>query len=333
MHRILPFTTLTTSTSIETSDISGENYWTWNTRTFLMSILNATPDSFSDGGVHFDPSSALEYARTCVEEGVDIIDVGGYSTRPGALEVNEEEETRRVTSVVKKLREEGITLLISVDTFRSKVAEAALDAGANMINDVSALSSDPLLTASLKERNVPVVLMHSRGDAGSNKTYNGNITDVVRDELGAKVQRALDSGVKRWNLIVDPGIGFSKTVEGNCTLLRDHSFLTKAGEGFEKARHGTLRDAWEAKRKWPTRDMPTLVGPSRKSFIGKILGSSSSLLETTVVPTADRQWGNAVTVAAAIQQGADIVRVHDVREMRQVRVVADAIWRVGRVFR
>jgi dihydroneopterin aldolase / 2-amino-4-hydroxy-6-hydroxymethyldihydropteridine diphosphokinase / dihydropteroate synthase len=278
-----------------------------------MGILNATPDSFSDGGKHFEVEDALEYARICVRERADIIDIGGYSTRPGAAEVTPEEEIRRVTSVIRRIRENNITTPISVDTFRSETARAAVEAE---------------MRAVVRELNVPVVLMHSRGDAGKNEEYYENVVDVVREELGAKVRKALDAGVRRWNLIVDPGIGFSKRVAENCVLLKDHSSLTRvSSDGVSSVkRHRTLREAWEANRKYPMRNMPTLLGSSRKSFLGKLLvgGNAAS------VPASQRVWATAATVAAAIQQGTDIVRVHDVREMRQVKIVADAIWKVAR---
>jgi dihydroneopterin aldolase/2-amino-4-hydroxy-6-hydroxymethyldihydropteridine diphosphokinase/dihydropteroate synthase len=292
-----------------------------------MGILNATPDSFSDGGQHFELDDAMEYARRCVHESADIIDIGGYSTRPGALEISPEEEIRRVSSVIQRIRSEGNQIPISVDTFRASVAQAAIQAGADMINDVYALAHDPEICETARQLGVPVVLMHSRGDAGKNKEYEGSVVDVVREELGAKVKKALDSGIRRWNIIVDPGIGFSKSVEDNCTLLREHSALTSSPPLTSMPpRHRTLREAWEANKKTPMRNMPTLVGSSRKSFLGTLLGQGNS----APVPARERGWATAATISAAIQQGSDIIRVHDVKEMRQVKIVADAIWRAAK---
>lgn len=322
MQRVLPFKPRSDHTISR-----AEPFWTWGNQTHLMGILNATPDSFSDGGKHLDVNDALEYARTCVRESADIIDIGGYSTRPGAECVAVEEEIRRVTSIIRRIREEGILTPISVDTFRSAVARAAIEAGADMINDVYALDHDADMRNVVGGLGVPVVLMHSRGDAGKNKVYEGSVIDVVREELGAKVQKALDAGLRRWNLIVDPGIGFSKNVEDNCALLREHSALTKPKSGpcsFQK--HWTLREAWEANKKYPMRNMPTLVGSSRKRFLGKLIGRG----DAASVPASERGWATAATVAAAIQQGSDIIRVHDVQEMQQVKVVADAIWRIAK---
>lgn len=303
---------------------ASERFWTWGNQTHLMGILNATPDSFSDGGKHLNVNDALAYARTCVHEEVDVIDIGGYSTRPNAEDVCTEEEIRRVTSIIRRIRDEGITTPISVDTFRSTVARAAIESGADIINDVYALDHDPEMRNVARDLGVPVILMHSRGDAGKNKIYRGDVIDVVRDELGAKVQKALDAGLRRWNIIVDPGIGFSKTVEDNCALLREHSALTASGAPPVQ-RHRSLLEAWEANKKYPLKNMPTLVGSSRKSFLGKLIGGDAAS-----VPPSERGWATAATVAASIQQGADIVRVHDVHEMRQVKIIADAIWRVAR---
>ncbi|KZT60019.1 Dihydropteroate synthase [Calocera cornea HHB12733] len=291
--------------------------WPWSSRTYIMSIINSTPDSFSDGGVHFVSASSEQFEQRldsvlsrlhkAVDDGADILDIGGYSTRPGAAEVEEEEELARVVPLIQQFRASGINTLISVDTFRASVARAAVEAGANCINDVYAFSRDPKMVTAAHDLAVPVVMMHSRGDAGKEKDYSayGGAMEGVRAELGEKVARALQAGVRRWNIIADPGVGFSKTVEGNLTLLRDLRDFTAPTDGPGKAKH-------------PLDRLPILVGASRKSFLGKL---------TAVKEASDRLMPTAVACAAAIQGGADIIRVHDTKEMRDVAKMSDALWR------
>ncbi|KAH7883070.1 Dihydropteroate synthase-like protein [Phlebopus sp. FC_14] len=300
-------------------------------KTHLMATLNVTPDSFSDGSVHHTLPAAIAYATTSVNSGADIIDIGGYSTRPGAAYVSAEEEIHRLVPVITAIRshedEQVRDVLVSVDTFRWDVAEAAVHAGANCINDVYAFSGPdyPLTRTSaehlLKMREVarglcvPVVLMHSRGDAGSNKNYDqypGGVVEGVKVELGEKVEAIVKGkgGVRRWLVIVDPGIGFSKSVDGQLALLRSASSITADETGN------------------PLAGYPQLIGSSRKSYLGAVLERPDPLgtyKGRKTLPT-ERGWATAAAVTCAVQQGASVVRVHDVLEMRDVVAVASAIW-------
>jgi dihydroneopterin aldolase/2-amino-4-hydroxy-6-hydroxymethyldihydropteridine diphosphokinase/dihydropteroate synthase len=301
------------------------------TKVRLMATLNATPDSFSDGSVNNTLSAALTYSATSVRAGADIIDIGGYSTRPGAAFVSPEEECQRVVPVIQAIRSQEdqdiSSVLISIDTFRWEVAEAAVLAGANCINDVYSFTGPeyPLTQASakhlLKMREVarklavPVILMHSRGDAGSNKDYSqykGGVLEGARIELGEKVEAIIKGkgGVRRWFVIVDPGIGFSKTVEANCALLREASSMIA----------NTPTN--------PLAGYPQLIGSSRKSFLGAILErpDADGAYKGRKTQPKERGWATAATVACAIQQGASVVRVHDVQDMRDVVAVASIIW-------
>lgn len=301
------------------------------TKVRLMATLNATPDSFSDGSVNNTLSAALTYSATSVRAGADIIDIGGYSTRPGAAFVSPEEECQRVVPVIQAIRshedQDLSSALISIDTFRWEVAEAAVLAGANCINDVYSFTGPeyPLTQTSakhlLKMREVarklavPVILMHSRGDAGSNKDYSqykGGVLEGVRVELGEKVEAIIKGkgGVRRWFVIVDPGIGFSKTVEANCALLREASSM------IANTPTNTLAG------------YPQLIGSSRKSFLGAILEcpDADGIYKGRKTQPKERGWATAATVACAIQQGASVVRVHDVQDMRDVVTVASVIW-------
>lgn len=306
--------------------------------TRIMATLNATPDSFSDGSLHSEVPAALTYVSGAIDAGADVIDVGGYSTRPGAAFVSVEEEIERVVPVVKAIRARSTDpeeradkeryVLISVDTFRHEVARAAILAGANCINDVYAFTgadSYPLTPASLehlekmkavaRELAVPVVLMHSRGDAGSNKDYSsfvGGVLEGIQEELGYKVDKVVRGrgGVRRWLVICDPGVGFSKTVEANLAVLRQASSITHIQEGNLLAGY------------------PMLIGTSRKSFLGAILQRNSPEAGRRGRNTQPRErvWATAAAVACAIQQGSAVVRVHDVQEMVDVVSIGDALW-------
>jgi dihydroneopterin aldolase/2-amino-4-hydroxy-6-hydroxymethyldihydropteridine diphosphokinase/dihydropteroate synthase len=270
-----------------------------HSRTLVMSILNTTPDSFSDGGDHFSLPDALASALAHIEAGADILDIGGMSTRPGADDVDPEIEISRVIPLIRALRERGIVTPISVDTFRPAVARAAIEAGANIVNDVLGGSTEGMLEA-MAELDVPVVLMHSRGTPAtmsSMTTYEGGVIAGVQRELGARVEAALAKGVKRWNIILDPGVGFAKAGPDNLVLLRELPALLA---GAELAGY------------------PSLVGLSRKKFLGTLTGKSDA---------KERIWGTAGGVTASIVGGADIVRVHDVKEMVDVVRVADGIYR------
>jgi dihydropteroate synthase len=260
-------------------------------RTLVMGILNATPDSFSDGGLFDDPDSAVAHGLGLFEAGAEIVDVGGESTRPGGDPVSAEEEVRRVAPVIEGLRRRGPGL-VSVDTTKAAVARAALDAGADLVNDVSGLRFDPSLARLIAERGVPAVLMHVRGDFATmhqRPAYRDVMGEIVA-ELRESVGRATRAGIAPERLVVDPGIGFAKDAGHSLEALRRLGELHVLGR-------------------------PILVGPSRKSFIGHVTGR----------PAAERLLGTAAAVAACVLEGAHIVRVHDVAQMLDVTRVCDAI--------
>jgi dihydropteroate synthase len=264
-------------------------------RTLVMGILNATPDSFSDGGRLPTSDAAIARGLELFECGADWVDVGGESTRPGAARVDAEEEVRRVVPVVEGLRRRGAGT-ISVDTTKAAVARKALDSGADLVNDVSAFSLDPAMAPLVAERGVPAVLMHSRGgfeDRHRDPSY-GDVASEVVAELAEALARAEKAGVAREQLIVDPGLGFAKAAFHSLEAL---------------ARLGSLASL----------DRPVLVGPSRKSFIGRLLDR----------PVDERLMGTAAAVAASVLLGAHVVRVHDVAEMADVVRVCDAIAAAG----
>jgi dihydropteroate synthase len=263
-------------------------------RTYVMGILNVTPDSFSDGGLFVNTDSAVKQALRMQEEGADIIDIGGESTRPGAEKISIKEEIRRVVSVIEVLAKE-VTVPISVDTYKSAVAEAAVSAGASIINDISGLRFDARMSGVASRHKVPVVIMHIKGtpkNMQQNPVYNALIPEIT-DYLYGCIEIARDAGIADNMIIIDPGIGFGKTVEHNLEIIRRLNEF----EGFEK---------------------PILVGPSRKSFIGKTLGG---------LPVTERLEGTSAAAAIGIFNGANIIRVHDVKEMVRVARIADGIKR------
>lgn len=266
-----------------------------NQRTLIMGTLNVTPDSFSDGGLFFDLERAVARGRQMVAEGADIIDIGGESTRPGAKPLDEEEELRRVIPLVRSLSKE-INIPISVDTRKSRVAEKSLAAGAEMINDVSALRFDQRMVTVVREAKVPVVLMHMRGNPESmqlNTQYDDLLGEIF-SFLKERIDFAEDQGIPPEKIIIDPGLGFGKSLEEGHNLL-----ILKYLQKFREL------------------GKPVLIGPSRKAFIGRILN----------LPPAERDEGTMAAVAIAILNGANIVRVHEVARMRRVVMVADAILR------
>ena len=269
-----------------------------------MGILNLTPDSFSDGGLHTtDPSSIQLTLDKALSAGVSILDIGGQSTRPHAPQISAEEELSRILPTIKSVRSQPRfdKLAISVDTYRASVAAAAIADGANIINDVSAGLLDPEMLPTAAKLGCTIVLMHMRGTPDtmtSLTSYPDGPINGVASELLERVAAAEKAGIRRWRIILDPGIGFAKTEAQNLELLR---------------RFDELRD-WEG-----LRGLPWVVGPSRKRFIGRI---------TRVEEARERTWGTAAAVTAAVRGGADVVRVHDVGEMAQVVRMADAIWRV-----
>ncbi|KAG0235486.1 trifunctional dihydropteroate synthetase [Actinomortierella wolfii] len=284
----------------------------WDAKTLIMGILNTTPDSFSDGGDYSTAEAAALRAQQLIDDGADIVDIGGMSTRPNSEEVSEEEELRRVVPVIQLLRARGFDAPISVDTFRANVADKAMEAGADLINDVTAGRRDPAMYSVMAKWNVPVCMMHMRGDSKTMmaQTDYGVENDVLTQlgkELARSVQKALDAGVHRWNIIVDPGIGFAKDSAQNLQVLRRLPELIREG--------GPLGDGHNV---GPLAGYPCLVGPSRKAFIGHLTQQQE--------PTK-RTWGTAAACSASIAGGAHILRVHDVKEIRDVVKVSDAIWR------
>src|SRR5271163_4546969 len=266
-------------------------------RTLVMGVLNVTPDSFSDGGLFLNADAAVARAVAMEAAGADIIDVGGESTRPGSLSVSVETELQRVLPVIGKLRGK-IRIPISVDTSKSEVAEAAALAGAEVVNDVTALGNDPRIAEVVRRRKLALILMHMRGKPRTMQKAPF-ARDVLRDVvkgLRHAVTLARLAGVTKSQIVVDPGIGFGKSFEQNCELLARLPELARLG-------------------------YPLLVGTSRKSFIAKALEKS----ELGTGSGTERIWGTAATVAASVLQGAHIVRVHDVTEMMQVARVCDAL--------
>ena len=268
-------------------------------RTYVMGILNVTPDSFSDGGRFFNAESAVTQALRMQEEGADIIDIGGESTRPGAERITAKEEIKRIIPVIEALAKE-IKVPISVDTYKSAVAEAAVSAGASIINDISGLRFDSKMAGIAAGYKVPIVIMHIKGtpkNMQQNPVYHALIPEIM-DYLYRCIETAREAGIPDNMMIIDPGIGFGKTVEHNLEIIR----RLREFEGFEK---------------------PLLLGPSRKAFIGKILGG---------LPVTERLEGTSAAAAIGIFNGANIIRVHDVTEMVRVARVADGIKRGLQVF-
>lgn len=284
----------------------------------VMGILNVTPDSFSDGGRFVDSSSAVARALEIEAEGADVLDIGGESTRPGSKGVDAAEQIRRVVPVVREARARGLRIPVSVDTRSAKVAEAALDAGADIVNDVSGLRDDPELIALVRERGVPFIVMHMLGTPATMQ-MNPRYVDVVREVRAFFRQRAeaLDAEhVDTSRMIVDPGIGFGKATVHNVELLRRVSQLQSPdkGNGPEKAepeKGPEKGDVAHFSCPWPL-----LIGPSRKRFIGELMASPDPA-SLSVAPN-DRLTGTAAVVAWCALAGVDMVRVHDVRTMRGV---------------
>ncbi|HIC51482.1 MAG TPA: dihydropteroate synthase [Candidatus Marinimicrobia bacterium] len=260
-------------------------------RTLIMGVLNVTPDSFSDGGEFLDAEKAVERAIQMVEEGADIIDIGGESSRPGADPVSESEELRRVLPVITALKD-VINVPLSIDTFKASVAEKALDAGVQMINDISGLRGDGDMAKLAEERKVYTIIMHMKGTPKTmqaNPSYDNLMIELVQ-YFEERIAFAFSAGITRKKIILDPGIGFGKRVEDNFVILNELQTLVDLG-------------------------YPVLVGPSRKSFIGLTLD----------LPENDRLEGTSATITAAVLNGAKIVRVHDVKEMRRGVLISDAI--------
>ena len=262
-----------------------------SSRTHLMGILNVTPDSFSDGGQFFKYDDAVRQGIKMAQEGADIIDVGGESTRPGSDSVTIEEELSRVIPVIEALSKE-INIPISIDTCKSEVAKKALDAGAEMINEISALRFDPQMKKIAAEYQVPIVLMHIKGTPKNmqKNPYYDDVIEEITKYLRESIQMAKGAGIKKENIIIDPGIGFGKRLKDNLNILKNLNKLSIL-------------------------DCPILIGPSRKSFIGKILD----------LPVEERLEGSLAALAVSIANGANIIRVHDVKESKRVACLVDTI--------
>lgn len=270
---------------MQSAEVAGHTF-RWGARTYVMGIVNVSPDSFSRDGLD-DAEVAVTQGLAMVRDGADMIDVGGQSTRPGHQPISVAEEISRTERVVARLaRESGVP--VSIDSYKLEVAEAAVDAGATILNDVWGLQRSPELADLAAKRGCALVLMHNQ----EGTEYAGDLMDEIKRVLGVAVRSALDAGVPRERVWIDPGIGFGKTADHNWEVMRRLRELTQMGQ-------------------------PILIGTSRKSFIGKLLD----------LPVEDRAEGTAATVAAAIMSGADIVRVHDLRFMSRVVRVTDRIVR------
>jgi dihydropteroate synthase len=260
-------------------------------RTVVVGVLNVTPDSFSDGGVNFDPQRAIDNGLRMESEGADIVEVGGESTRPGAAAVSVKEELSRILPVIRGLAAR-LSIPISVDTYKSEVAHAVINEGASLLNDVSALRFDPLVADIAARERVPLVLMHMRGEPATMQKIapSPDIFLEIERDITAAITEAERRGVSRKLLIFDPGIGFGKTLDQNLAIINCLSRFESLG-------------------------IPIMIGTSRKSFIGRLTGR----------PEGERVFGTAASIASAIIRGAHIVRVHDVKEMAEVARVTDAI--------
>ena len=273
-----------------------ESFQSWCTNpdkeTLVMGIINVTPDSFSDGGKFYDSRKALEHASNLIDDGADILDIGGESTRPGAGQISVSEELKRVLPVIESIRSKYSDILISIDTTKSIVAQRAVEVGADIINDVSGLSFDIEMPRVIAKLKVPVIIMHMKGNP-RNMQVNPEYKDLINDILlffAEKIKIATSAGIKHNMIILDPGLGFGKTVQHNFYLL------SKLNE-------------------FNTLGLPIMIGPSRKSFIGVTLDAS----------VEDRIDGTSAAVSAGIMNGARIVRVHDVRIMKRVVIIVDRI--------
>ncbi|GAQ94790.1 dihydropteroate synthase [Thermodesulfovibrio aggregans] len=261
-------------------------------KTYIMGILNVTPDSFFDGGRYFNLQKAVDHAFRLIDEGADILDIGGESTRPGAEPVSIDEELRRVIPVIEALTKR-ISIPISIDTYKARVAEEAIQAGATIVNDISGLRFDPEMPSVVSKYRVPVVIMHIKGtpkDMQKNPHYEALIPEII-EYLRKSIVIAKQAGVDENMIIIDPGIGFGKLPEHNLQIIKNLREFSNLGK-------------------------PILIGVSRKSFIGKILNDA---------PPDERLEGTAAAVAASVLNGANIVRVHDVGFMAKVVKVADAV--------
>jgi len=261
-------------------------------RTLIMGVLNVTPDSFSDGGKFYEPEIAINHALQMLDEGADIIDIGGESTRPGAEPLPIDIELKRVIPIIQSIIKARPDAVISIDTYKSIAAEKSIKAGAKIVNDISGLSFDPEMKNVIREYKVPVVIMHIKGtprNMQENPYYEDLMGELIQ-YFRERINLALEAGIRKNQIIIDPGIGFGKRIEDNYVILNHLDELASLG-------------------------YTVLVGPSRKSFVGKVLN----------LPPAERIWGTAAAVAIAVYKGVNIIRVHDVKEMIQVVKIAERI--------
>ena len=257
-----------------------------------MGVLNVTPDSFSDGGQFNEINSAILHVDKMLKNGADIIDIGGESTKPGSEPVSANEESKRIIPLIRTIKNEYKDILISVDTYKSSVAKKAIEAGADFVNDISGLTFDDEMVSLLAQRNIPVVIMHINGKPKTmqkNILYSDLISDIKRFFI-KQCEYAINSGIKENNIIIDPGIGFGKTFDHNFTLLKRLKEFEDLG-------------------------FPILIGPSRKAFIGDVLN----------LPSNERVEGTIATIVAGILNGANIIRVHDVKEIKRATIVTEKI--------
>lgn len=279
--------------------------WAWTHQTSVMGILNVTPDSFSDGGKYVHIDKAIQYAIDMVHDGADIIDIGGQSTRPGAQQIDPHEEWERIAPVIKALRAESSLnqIPISVDTFYSQVAKNAVDAGANIVNDVSGGHADSNMYRVVADLGVSYILMHMRGNPRTmqlpeNLKYKDICSDIAFS-LQQSCDAAVDAGIESWRIVLDPGIGFAKTGTGNIELVAKLS-------------------RFRSEMSVPYQNLPILLGPSRKRFLGDLIGRQSA-------PATERDWATCAVSAIAAVQGANIIRTHNVRATKDAVMVADGI--------
>ncbi len=274
--------------------MNNEQLQTWLNKpsnTLIMGILNVTPDSFSDGGKFDTPEQAASHASKMIEDGADIIDIGGESTRPGAEPVSIDEELNRTIPVIEAIRDQS-DCIISIDTYKSKVAESALDAGANMVNDISGLTFDEGMASLVAEKETPVVIMHIKGtplDMQKEPHYE-DLMEEIKDYFTAKIAKAKEAGIPNTNIILDPGVGFGKRLEDNFELIRELKQICAM-------------------------EYPILIGPSRKSFIGTVLN----------LPITERLEGTLASITAGVMNGARIVRVHDIMAVRRTIAITEKI--------
>ncbi len=257
-----------------------------------MGIINVTPDSFSDGGKYFTKYSAVNHAMSLINDGADILDIGGESSRPGAAPISVKDELNRILPVIKSIRKTDSVVLISIDTTKSIVAKQAVEAGADIVNDISGLFLDKNMPSVVSSLDVPVILMHMKGTplTMQKKPHYDNLVGEISSFFLSQINVAKSAGIKTEKIILDPGIGFGKTIDHNFTIIQKLNEFCELG-------------------------YPVLIGPSRKAFIGSMLG----------LPSHDRIEGTAAAISAGILNGARIVRVHDVKEMKRVVTITEKI--------